>query len=84
MRAYSDMSEQHAKVLDCLLDCRKPSAPGEDSGAAHSGCSSSSAAQPPSRATDASKSPAAAEEGEGDGDASEDSQAEQGWRDLDR
>ena len=30
MRAYSDTSEQHAKVLDCLLDCKKPAAPGEE------------------------------------------------------
>ncbi|KAK7102296.1 integrator complex subunit 13-like [Littorina saxatilis] len=30
VRSYSDTSEEHVKVLDCLLDCRKPAAPGEE------------------------------------------------------
>ena len=63
MRAYSDTSEQHAKVLDCLLDCRKPGMPGED---AHS------------------STPRAADTKPSIEDLSDSSQAEQGWKDLDR
>ncbi|XP_076469020.1 integrator complex subunit 13-like [Babylonia areolata] len=30
VRAYSDTSPQHAKVLECVLECKKPGPPGDD------------------------------------------------------
>lgn len=68
VRSYSDTSPQHAKVLACLLECRKPQQPGAgDDASTHAQVQLNRKLPTPGGVKDAGKT-----------------EADQSWRELDR
>ena len=74
VRSYSDTSEQHAKVLTCLQECRKPPQAGAgDDASAHASVPLNRKLSTPGQGA-----------GVKDAGKSGGSEVEQSWRDLDR